>query len=202
MVENKEDVISQHLERKGNRSRTCPAKESANLETLFDSGTTYVHHALVVFDAVTQDLDYVRFEEEASTDDIADESTWEFFQLLLPWDVWIPHAATLSKREIHFAREDSGEREGMSSGLEQVRHERRRSTTPQRCALHQVVREAEPEALTSRLSQSIPSLSTHLNKASSGVRSVTLPQGEMLNQILTRPSQIINRERRIQGTML
>ena len=52
-------------------------KEPANLETLFDSGTTDVHHALVVFDAVTQDLDYVRFEEEAPTDDIADESTWE-----------------------------------------------------------------------------------------------------------------------------
>ena len=65
------------------------------METLFDSFTIDAHHALVVFDTVTQDLGNVCFKEEASTDDIAAESTWEFFQLLLPWDVWIPHAVIL-----------------------------------------------------------------------------------------------------------
>ena len=139
VVENEEDVVSQHLERKGNWSSTCPANEPANLETLFDSCTTDVYHAPVVFDAVTQDLVYVRFEEETSTDNIAVESTWEFFQLLLPWDVWIPHAAILSKREIYFARKDGGKRDGMPSGLEQVRQGWRRPTTLQRCVLHQVV---------------------------------------------------------------
>ena len=83
-VKNEKDGFSQQLESKGNWSSTCPAKEPANLETLFDSCTMDVHHASVVFDAVTQDLDYVRFEEEAPTDDIAVEPTWEFFQLLLP----------------------------------------------------------------------------------------------------------------------
>ena len=88
-----------------------------------------VHHASVVFDAVTQDLNYVRFEEEAPTDNIAVKSTWEFFQLLLSWDVWIPHTAILSKTEIYFAREVSGEWEGRTSGLEQTRQDWRRPPT-------------------------------------------------------------------------
>ena len=45
------------------------------MKTLFDSFVMDAHHASVVFETVTKDFDYARFEEEASTDNIADEST-------------------------------------------------------------------------------------------------------------------------------
>ena len=68
----------------------------------------------VVISTVMQDFDYVRFEEEASTNNIAVKSTWEFCQLHLLWDVWLPDG---TKRDVYFARKDNDKREGVPSGL-------------------------------------------------------------------------------------
>ena len=56
-------------------------KEPRNLVTPFDFITTDLFQVSFVISTVTQDFDYVRFEEEASTDNIAVKSTWEFCQL-------------------------------------------------------------------------------------------------------------------------
>ena len=88
------------------RSSPSLAKGQGNLKTLFDSFTMDAHHASVVFGTVTQDFDYTRFEEEASTDDIVNESIWELFRLLFPLDVWLPHATIQSKRNLYFAQKD------------------------------------------------------------------------------------------------
>ena len=63
-----------------------------NLEILFDSRAAELRHASVAACSVTQDIVFRRFDEEASTDDTAGESTREPLQLLLPWDVWLAHA--------------------------------------------------------------------------------------------------------------
>ena len=86
------------------------------------------HHASIVLGTVTQDFDYARFEEEASTDDIAGESTWELLQLPLTWDVWLSHISIQTKRNAYSAQKDRNNREGAPSGLEHVTRERRRSS--------------------------------------------------------------------------
>ena len=63
-----------------------------NLEILFDSRAAELRHASVAACSVTQDIVFRRFDEEASTDDTAGESTREPLQLLLPWDVGLAHA--------------------------------------------------------------------------------------------------------------
>ena len=105
-----------------------PMKRPANVKTLFDSSTMDAHHASIVLGTVTQDFDYARFEEEASTDDIAGESTWELLQLPLTWDVWLSHISIQTKRNAYSAQKDRTNREGAPSGLEHVTRERRRSS--------------------------------------------------------------------------
>ena len=58
-----------------------PSKGASECEALFDSFTMDAHHASIVLGTVTQDFDYARFKEEASTDKIAGKSTWELLQL-------------------------------------------------------------------------------------------------------------------------
>ena len=67
-------------------------KRRTNLEILFDSRAAELRHASVAACSVTQDIVFRRFNEEASTDNTAGESTREPLQLLLPWDVWLAHA--------------------------------------------------------------------------------------------------------------
>ena len=98
------------------------------MKTLFDSSTMDAYHASIVLRTVTQDFDYARFEEEASTDDIAGESTWELLQLPLTWDVWLSHTTIQTKRNAYSAQKDRNNREGAPSGLEHVTRERRRSS--------------------------------------------------------------------------
>ena len=63
------------MERQVNRFIQRLAKEPRNLVTLFDFITTDMFQASVVISTVKQDFDYACFEEEASTGNIAGEST-------------------------------------------------------------------------------------------------------------------------------
>ena len=73
-------------------ANTCQMMRHKFLDVPFDPTATEASQASVVNCPVTQDIDLVRFDEEAFTDDIAGGSTWEYLQLLRPWDVGIPHA--------------------------------------------------------------------------------------------------------------
>ena len=78
---------------------------------LFDSIAAEPHQASVAINLVTQDINLVRSDEEGFTGNITGESTWESLQLLLPWDVWLPHATIQQKREVYYARKDEEQQE-------------------------------------------------------------------------------------------
>ena len=97
-----------------------------NLEILFDSHATELHQALVATCTVTQDIVFGRFDEAASTDDTAGESTWEPLRLLLPWDVWIAHARSPVKKgtvEVEGYRDKKGPRPASMNEVAAKRNE-------------------------------------------------------------------------------
>ena len=97
-----------------------------NLEILFDSRAAELRQALAATCTVTQDIVFGRFDEEASTDDTAGESTWESLRLLLPWDVWIAHARRSDKKgtvEVEGYRDREGPRPASMNEVAAKRNE-------------------------------------------------------------------------------
>ena len=90
-----EDGTANINQRRGNR----------NLDIPFDPTATEARQASVANSPVTQDIDLVRLDEEAFTEDIAGGSTREYLQLLRPWDVWITQASSRRKGQVYMARE-------------------------------------------------------------------------------------------------
>ena len=82
-------------------ANACQMTRYKFLDVPFDPTATEASQASVVNCPVTQDIDLVRFDEEAFTDDIAGGSTWEYLQLLRPWDVGIPHAFRGQKGQVN-----------------------------------------------------------------------------------------------------
>ena len=101
------DSALQAYHRIGSNYGHQAAARRTKKEILFDSYAADLRRASAANSTVTQDVVQSRLDEKGPSDEIAGESTWEYLQLRLTWDVWIPHISRIQIGQVYTARKDN-----------------------------------------------------------------------------------------------